>query len=916
MFDLSSVVRKLRLRVLHLTGSWRTTRVWLQLVVLLFVATFIVVINEPIARDSDLLTQAYLVLSIATFGGDWSLPQNGAIPTSLSFEILRIIVPLVALGGLLLVGFRSIGHWAQFRLMPKRGHTVVFGLGNAGMAYVNHWRSLSKKLSHGAVLVVERDSENPNIARVRAMGIPVIISDVSNDSWSAFRKTRCHRAARIVSMMNADSRDIELTLHVQRYLKQEATTRKPKLFVQINEPKLAKRLSDYPRICSSDLIDLRFESLYSLFAEDLFLRHPPEVYADLFAEKRPHIAIHGYNDLGEQVLSYCALLCHYRNHQIAKVTVYDNNPERAEQAIRERHPGLLEGVGDGYQAPLELHIRPEGKTETNAGVSDPVTQHVICELDEEEAFTRALNLRAESLHQKKGNAPIFVKSASTEGLAALLDSNTGEAEIPDGIYPFGMLDEVSDPEILDNSELDRISKGIHEFAYRPVYGDAPWSDLDADKRRSNRHAALHMDTKFRAAGWRRILKRDTGVFRDESTFRIQSYFIRAAKLQSGEQNRKMQTDAVLESLSAMEHNRWVGAKVAEGWVQDAQRFDPLKIHNNLKPWSMLTEGERSKDNAQVRILPGLVERNRWLVNQAIAQSSGDSSGNHDYLTDPKLPLNLRLLEKEESGSEYVVPVINIGIFCPRVPQKAFCNVAAIDDMVREGVNGKKEGDKDNKGAMDNLFSRLQEAFADLSTPETLAFTIITPLVSDLEQATFHYVNAKLKEELSEEKEREHKGFRPGYQTEALITLPLPYNFMTATEVFGEAVSDGNPGVEKLPWFPGGGSGLQRNAGKRNVRYAEIPLIREVRDFGIGPEREPTLQDQFEWTWNWIAKRSDFLIMVVDDQTSAVKAAEIEKRFSSQEGPKEEDEPDGLFPEPMVLSGDRVQKLDIRGSKEQ
>ncbi|MFT7546739.1 MAG: hypothetical protein ACI9VI_000568, partial [Candidatus Azotimanducaceae bacterium] len=41
--------------------------------------------------------------------------------------------------------------------------------------------------------------------------------------------------------------------------------------------------------------------------------------------------------------------------------------------------------------------------------------------------------------KRSSNAPIMVRMQQSSGLAQLLESNTGDAEIPDGLYPFGML---------------------------------------------------------------------------------------------------------------------------------------------------------------------------------------------------------------------------------------------------------------------------------------------------------------------------------------------------------------------------------------------------------------------------------------------------------------------------------------------
>ncbi|MEQ3680749.1 hypothetical protein [Alcanivorax sp.] len=860
---LNKKITEFRLVILHVTRGWTSTAVWLSIVVMLITATFFVLIDLPEIKEVSLLTQVYRALSIATFA-DWSVSEKGALSRSFAFEILRIVVPLIALGGLLLVAFRSFGFWVQFCLMPKKNHTVVFGLGRAGMAHVEHWRTLSGKFRHGPLVVIERDPENPNIRMVRAMGIPVFVSAAGSNKQEAFKRTKCHSASRIVSMMDKDSKDIELTLHLQQYLSQIGSNKKPKLFVQINEAKLAVRLSDYPRVSQTDLMDIRFESLYARCAEDLLLRYPPEIYADVFSVDRPHIAIHGFNQLGTQILAYCARICHFRNYKSVKITILDDDIYGVEQALERDYPGFFVNEKKCEHAALSIEAVLERSDNSFLKHTDPITQHVICDLDEEVAFRNALELRSSSLWHRKGNAAIFVNSERSDGLAALLDSNTGQSEIPDGLYPFGMVDEMCDPVHLDSFELDRISKGIHEFAYRAVHNtNIKWSDLSSGQRRSNRYAALHIDTKLRSIRWRRVAQSGKSAFSKTSHERVMYFPRRAVGRQSIEKGCQ-QTEAVLACLSVMEHNRWVGSHLAEGWTQSSGRFDSLKIHNRLNSWDCLPMSEKEKDRTQVRVLPALLEGSSSAMDSVLHEVRPDWKG----LANSDLDQSLFLGDKAEFG--YAAPVLNIGVIFPWNP------------VFGDGEDDRCANNEKLSKAAGQVIDRIENIILrnDWSPDGRLAFTLTTPLVSDVEQAFFYYLNLGLDERFSCRSNEERSGsFYSGSQIEGLIVLPLPYNFMTDIGLF----KNERDSKEESVWGVGGARGFQNNSGKTNVSYVEMPIGRSGSEYGRNAQGEDAVEEikeQFEATWKWIAERSDILCIITSNEPSKINADQLKSHFCS------------------------------------
>ena len=85
-----------------------------------------------------------------------------------------------------------------------------------------------------------------------------------------------------------------------------------------------------------------------------------------------------------------------------------------------------------------------------------VTEHVVCCSTDERSLEVALLLR-----KRAANAPILVRMQQSSGLAQLLESNRGLPEIPDGLYPFGMLDETLSYENILSDRLDERAQAFH-----------------------------------------------------------------------------------------------------------------------------------------------------------------------------------------------------------------------------------------------------------------------------------------------------------------------------------------------------------------------------------------------------------------------------------------------------------------------
>jgi RyR domain-containing protein len=69
----------------------------------------------------------------------------------------------------------------------------------------------------------------------------------------------------------------------------------------------------------------------------------------------------------------------------------------------------------------------------------------------------------------------------------------------------------------------------------------------------------------------------------------------------------------LEQLAKDEHNRYMEAKLAEGWSPGPEKDDKKKTNPTLVDWEQLPDEEREKDRVQVRGIPRVLARAGYTV---------------------------------------------------------------------------------------------------------------------------------------------------------------------------------------------------------------------------------------------------------------------------------------------------------------
>lgn len=165
--------------------------------------------------------------------GDWTL----RIDLTWQLELARFLAPLASVVGILIVLTR--GAWVGLTNKLIRfwsNHVELVGLSERGMQFAQSCRQ-----GH-SVVAIERDPNNPFIARARNAGIPVIVGDAL--VTEVLRDSHVEHARHVVTFCDNDGDSVEIALKIQSFLIARNPRRdtKLRLHLHVNATRVSSRL--------------------------------------------------------------------------------------------------------------------------------------------------------------------------------------------------------------------------------------------------------------------------------------------------------------------------------------------------------------------------------------------------------------------------------------------------------------------------------------------------------------------------------------------------------------------------------------------------------------------------------------------------------------------------------------------------
>jgi len=545
---------------------------------------------DPENLDKHLLQSIYQVLVLFVGSGEWTYVP--ALPWQL--EMTRILAPIATVMSVIFVLAKDV--WVEiinYFVRYRKNHLVIAGLSDKS------WQFIRSCHSDYNVVVVELNSKNLLIDRVRSLGISVIINDILEPG--TFHKINLNRAKHLVTLTGDDGTNLELALKARDYVRNtQPPNHQLRIHLHVDDTRISHRLENYPKFFSDySLAEISFFSVYNLSARILFREYPPDQFAEVFAQKKVHIALYSYGGMAEHILVEMTRMCQFANSSRLRITVFDRDATSKEQQLHNEYPSLseicdIEFINCEVHTPRAIHNLPQDLLES-------VTEHVVCSPTDEESLDLALILRSVLLQRVTCNAPIMVRMQESSGLAQLLESNIGNPEIPDGLYPFGMLDQVLNVDNVINDQLDRIARALHndylaqrrkEVSASPrLYSSLQeWNELPEPDRKSNRLQGDHLNVKLRSI-------RCTIDTVTDHNFEF--------------------SDAEAEMLARMEHERWKSCKILEQWRAGPERIEGAKINPYAIAWDDMPLERRQSEIRSIAELPALLSNEGWHIQREL-----------------------------------------------------------------------------------------------------------------------------------------------------------------------------------------------------------------------------------------------------------------------------------------------------------
>ncbi|MCZ6888346.1 MAG: NAD-binding protein, partial [Gammaproteobacteria bacterium] len=522
-------------------------------VLVIIIMTLFVLGHVGLARvgaDGSWVDRTYSIVQLFGMEGDWT-KDMAVVPVEI--EIVRFLAPLMVIATLVTVFFhdaRVAFSNAQIRFFSS--HVVVVGVNDLS------WHLIRSHAGSGRrIVALEQDPDNRLIEECRRRGVRVVVGDWLNPR--NLIRAGVDNAAHVIALAESDSINVELML-LTKSLRAELGDTLPLTFhIHLRDTQLAQEFEEFPKFFDDyGRVQVNFFNVDEISARSLFLQYPFELYADALRLTRVHIAVLGYNDPAEEVIVKAASTAHYATMERPRLTIFADDAHAFASRLLSRHEGLLDAaeldfreLSEGNKLYFELDDTPVLKS---------VTAYIVCMPDDQACLKLALGLHRALMLRKGENAPIFVRMQSSQGLAQLLEGGDPDAEVPDGIWPFGMLDRLLDVENVVDNTLDTLARAEHanyvaesKTVYETGRGSTqPWNTVAERYRNDSRATADHLEVKLRAIGCSRVARPMLETFEPDE----------------------------IHKLARMEKHRYRADRYIKGWRPGPRRNSLAKIDNS------------------------------------------------------------------------------------------------------------------------------------------------------------------------------------------------------------------------------------------------------------------------------------------------------------------------------------------------
>jgi len=520
------------------------------------------------------LDRVYLALQLFPWQSGAVL-QGGQVPTTL--QVARFLAPtsfgiaaICAFMALFADRVRALA--ARFR----RGHVIVCGLGDRGLAVARHLRESGETVVQVDVLEPRTGPRSPH-----SVGA-VIVGDATDPA--VLRRAGITRARHLVAVCGDDGLNAEVasraaaeTAGQRHVLTCHAHVAHPALWERLRPREVSSTRDGTSRLQFFSTVDLAARAVVGVAL-------PPD------DDAAPHLVVAGSGAVAERSIVRAALAWRVmKNAARLRITVADTAAAARVAALGAAYPRMAD-VCDLVAAEFDA-AAPGAVERLLKLIAPPAAVSTVCltGLDDARLLAWALGV----LHATaEATFPIVVAAAREEGLDLLaLDAGDGRARV----RIVGALER--------GCAADAVFGGTHELLAQTIHAEyvrgqvaaghtvasnpsmQPWSALPEVLRESNRRQADDLAAKLAAVGARLVPQSEW----DAPAFAF--------------------TADEVERLAEREHIRWVNERQQAHWSYDPDKKAVGEARSpHLVPWAKLTDDVKDIDRNTVKHIPQFLAR--------------------------------------------------------------------------------------------------------------------------------------------------------------------------------------------------------------------------------------------------------------------------------------------------------------------
>jgi hypothetical protein len=553
-----------------------------------------------------ILLGGWITIFILGYLGFSELNPTESLPSLFTLTIQIFVAPAgnlqvssslllnIARAGAMLLLYISIiafvVHWFYYQVellwlrLFVRNHIVVCGLGHVGLIIIRN--TLATRAV--PVVVIEKDPSNKEIEWCKSRGITVITGSATDKR--ALEQANISSAQAVYIATGNDEINATVVASIHEILPERKDTLQ--CYVHIIDPNFTNLLRA-PQMAVSGISPVRldFFNIYQI-ANFCVLDGVPDLFPIISAPPDRHLLIIGLGKMGEGLVTEIGkrwMQTYGRGPgKKISITIIDRNASRKKAILETRYPRLRDYC-EIIAHSIDLYS-PEFYEGRYLDTPDkkPLNAVFLCLSDESLNFSTGLYLNQKL---QDTTIPIVIRTVQTTGLAHFFNQichrNTEEYK---NIHPFPLVSCTCCIEsLIGMNEL--IARSIHRnyVAMKTREGTSPdndpamktWQTLDIEYREASRSQAANIKRSLLKNGYSIVSRTDWDEPRIEFS------------------------EADVETMAGMEHDRWWQDRVKRGWKPGPRSLEN-KTSPYLIPYAQLDERMKGYDRDFVRLYPQIL----------------------------------------------------------------------------------------------------------------------------------------------------------------------------------------------------------------------------------------------------------------------------------------------------------------------